>query len=216
MTQQFPRRACVFNQSLCVQKPMLVRKLVGRVCEEANEGQLQSHPCDGVAPPAFAKAADFENTLMTRSKQSKRRLRSSTQKSTVSYQESAAESSSEGYQDSDSLHSDALDDPSFQVSKRKRGQAAASVGQTSPRKAPPRKKRKKSESPEAGETEESGSENGRVIVGKVVQAPTTGKGATLPLNQHMPYFSTHHFNSSGGTSLAKHARLFAQADGSTV
>jgi len=77
-----------------------------------------------------------------------------------------------------SLHSDALDDDSDQetvkhVRKRKR----ASLVKTRPaRVSSPRKKRKNAASDEDEKGEEHDLKEGQQIVGKVVQAPKTGRG----------------------------------------
>ena len=97
---------------------------------------------------------------------------------------SAEDDASEGYKDSDNdsgeedagaLDSDALDeDDDVQPNnKRKRGGQAGERGRS--KKASPRKRRKKDEDKEQEWDEED--EDGREIVGRVVEAPKTGRGA---------------------------------------
>ncbi len=81
-----------------------------------------------------------------------------------------------------SLHSDALDDSDFDApasrgNKRKRGNAASSPRKDAKAKSTPVKKPRKSKA--AADDEDEDLEDGQEMVGVVVQAPKTGRGAYI-------------------------------------
>jgi hypothetical protein len=78
----------------------------------------------------------------------------------------------EGQDDDQGLNSDALDEDDAPHRKRKR----VSGGTKSPRKTPAQKRRKKDESDD-DDYDEQEVDEGVEVVGKVVKAPKTGKGA---------------------------------------
>ena len=136
----------------------------------------------------------------------------------VSGPEDADDSASDTYQEEDdendvkSLHSDALDDDSDQETekharKRKRAPPIKSRTGTRTKASSPRKRRKSAVSDEDEEAEGYGVKEGQQIVGKVIQAPKTGRGTCrvymlcamrdVPLNNR----------SSTGSDISKYVQL---------
>jgi hypothetical protein len=103
----------------------------------------------------------------------------------VSGPEDAEEGASDAYQEEDddvkSLHSDALDDDSDQGTKThgKKRKRASPVKSRRAKASSPRKKHKNADSDEDEEGEDYDLKEGQQVVGRVVQAPKTGRGKHL-------------------------------------
>jgi hypothetical protein len=107
---------------------------------------------------------------------------------TVSESEDADDTASDAYQDNDdeddirSLHSDALDDDSdLETKKRGKRKRASPVKPPRAKGSSPRKRHKNAASDEDEEGEDYDLKEGQQVVGRVVQAPKTGRGQLLQL-----------------------------------
>jgi hypothetical protein len=104
-------------------------------------------------------------------------------KRSVSESEDADEAASDSYQeqsdqdDIKSLHSDALDDDSdLETKKRGKRKRGSPVKPPRAKGSSPRKRHKNAASDEDGEGEDYDLKEGQQVVGRVVQAPKTGRG----------------------------------------
>ena len=137
-------------------------------------------------PPKAPSTRAKRNVIKRSSTQKRVNRRKQVAETAVSESENAADdAASDAYQatddegDMESLQSDALDDDSDLDAKKiggKRKRASQQVKSPRAKSSSPRKRRKNADSDEDEEGEGYDLKEGQEIVGRVVQAPKTGRG----------------------------------------
>ena len=136
--------------------------------------------------PPKAPSTRAKRNVIKRSSTQKQRVNGQKRgaETAVSESEDADDAASDVYQEEDdeddvkSLHSDALDDDSDLETKKPSGKRkrASQVKQPRAKASSPRKRRKNAASDEDEEDEGYDLKEGQQVVGRIVQAPKTGRG----------------------------------------
>lgn len=160
------------------------------------------------------KKSSLQNAR-TPSKRTKRAAQTSPRPSEDEKAVSGPEDAGDTYQEEDdeddvkSLHSDALDDDDSDQETEKHARKRKRASPVKSRRAKassPRKRRKNTASDEDEEEEGYDLKEGQQIVGKVVQAPKTGRG-TRCVYILVRYEGLIHCRSSTGSDISKYVQL---------